>query len=368
MGLGGYQSKVRQVRNAPIAQEPVPVSERIAERRNVKQAREELRYLEEKTVELEKTIAAYEVFTRQHLVIPDWQIKPASNGKQVSTAMTILSDCHFDEVVYPAQVEYVNEYNRIIAEKRLHNYFQNVIEFSSRYLNGLNWDGIVLNLGGDMVSGDIHQELSESNDAPILDTVLHWSGRIAAGIKMLKEHFGKVAVYGVVGNHGRRSRKPRAKFRVKDNFDWMMYQIIAGRFENDSKVSFCIPESADCSYQVHNKRYMLTHGDQFRGGNGIAGILSPIMRGDAQKRSRSQAVNAAYDYLMMGHWHSTQWHDGIIVNNCLKGFDEYAYVSNFKPSAPEQSFWVNDAKHGKTIKGEIRVQDKSEKYFLREVR
>ena len=70
-------------------------------------------------------------------------------------------------------------------------------------------------------------------------------------------------------------------------------------------------------------RILLTHGDQFRGGSGIAGLLSPLLLGDHRKRKRQTAMNHPYDWMIYGHWHSLVLGvRGLIGNGSLKGYDE----------------------------------------------
>jgi UDP-2,3-diacylglucosamine pyrophosphatase LpxH len=127
-------------------------------------------------------------------------------------------------------------------------------------------------------------------------------------------------------------------------------------------VQFVISESADQMFQIYDTRFLLTHGDQFRGGSGIAGLLSPLMIGDSRKRKREATVNRGYDYLVMGHWHERGMFKNIIVNGSLVGYNEYAYVSNFAYAPPEQSFWVVDPRHGVTVSTPIFVKGVKEKY------
>jgi hypothetical protein len=185
---------------------------------------------------------------------------------------------------------------------------------------------------------------------------------MAAGIKLLADEFGKVFIPAVVGNHGRLDRKPVAKFRAQDNFDYFFYRMLAIMLEGDKRITFAISESADQPYTVFNTRYLLSHGDQFRGGGGIAGLLSPLMIGDHKKRKRQEAIKQGYDYLVLGHWHQRAAFKGVIVNGSLKGYDEYAFISNFDYEEPQQSFWVTDPEHGITISAPIHVKDKSEQY------
>lgn len=311
--------------------------------------------------------AKYEAFISSTasvpLSIPSWLSPSNSSAKKLVVPTAFLSDEHFDEVVDPAQVNGVNAYNRKIAEKRLRMFFTSAVKLAKHYFSGLNYPGIVLALGGDNVSGNIHEELRNTNEAFIADTLLHYAPMVAAGIKMLAEEFGKVYVPCVVGNHGRLTHKPIHKGRVRDNFDWLFYHIIARELSSDKRITFGISDSADITYSVFDTTFCLTHGDQFKGGSGIAGALSPLMLGDARKRKRSMAINHPYHYLMMGHWHQFMSAKNLIVNGSLKGYDEYAFHLNFDYEPPQQAFFLTSAER-KTIWGltPINVTDANDPY------
>jgi hypothetical protein len=296
--------------------------------------------------------------TQRTLEVPKWTTKPPKAGKHSGTPWLMLSDLHLDEVVQPAEIGGVNAYNRKIAERRLKVTFENTVEITQKYWSGINYDGIVCVLGGDLYSGDIHDELSQTNEDTILGSILHWSDHLAAGIAMLAEEFGRVHVPVVVGNHSRRTRKPRAKFRARDNFDWFTGHLLARTFANDARVTFDVTDAADAFVQSYSHRVCVTHGDQTTGGGGIGGIWPPIMRLDARKRARQAATNQPYDLLVMGHWHQLTWGPQFIINGSLKGYDEYAYTSNFGFEPPQQALWLMTPEHGRTWTAPIIPADR----------
>lgn len=304
---------------------------------------------------------ASEVASLKPTLFP-WERAAKSSKQHRVTATAFLSDCHFDEVVTADQVEGVNEYNRKIAAARLENFFDNTVELSKHYSGSLKIEGLVLPMGGDIFSGNIHDELKETNESTILESILYWSEHLASGIEYLSKNFDHVFIPAVVGNHSRQSKKPRAKGRVRENFDWFLYKILERELRHLPNVRFQVSESADCQYSVYNTKYLLTHGDQFRGGGGIAGLLSPLMIGESRKRKRQQAVQKPFDYLIIGHWHQRAMFKNIIVNGSLVGYDEYAFVSNFDYTPPQQSFWLTDEKHGITVTAPIHVQGRNERY------
>lgn len=278
-----------------------------------------------------------------------WLTYKGKGDTSKSVPVLFLSDLHFDEVVEPSQVEYVNEYNREIAKKRISSVFNNTLDLLTKKLKG-KYAGCVVALGGDLLSGNIHEELAETNEATILQSVLALTDLLHAGLAQMVEEFGKLYVPCVVGNHGRIHKKPRAKFKVQQNYEWIIYQLLAQRFASDSRVTFEIPESTDVTFKIFKTTFLLTHGDQFKGGSGISGIFTPLMLGASRKLKRQQAVQKPFDVMMVGHFHSYIHTNSLIVNGTTKGLDEYAYQMNFGFERPQQALFLVHEQNGITIR------------------
>jgi predicted phosphodiesterase len=281
---------------------------------------------------------------------PDWLTSDKNKKHLTGIPVLFLSDIHFDETVFPSQIGNVNQYNREIATKRIQHTFNTAIDLCLTHMNEPNYDGAVVVLGGDLLSGNIHEELAETNEAPILESAIALTELLYAGISMMADRFGKVFVPCVVGNHGRIHRKPRMKNRVRDNYEWIVYQMLAFRFNSDKRVTFLISESTDVLFSVYDKKILLTHGDQFRGGSGISGILSPLFIGQARKAKRQQAVQNPFDIMLIGHFHQYIHTDTLVINGAIKGYDEYAYQNNFGFEQPVQALFVVHPKLGVTYR------------------
>ena len=173
--------------------------------------------------ELEKTLAIVDRVNGVIIDPPSW-LAPKKPKSSAATLVVILSDTHFDEVVNAEEMEGLNCYNREIAVMRLEKWTQNVIKLSRHYLSGVTYDGVVVILGGDIFTGDIHEELALTNEDTMIGSLLFWSEQVAAAIGLLTDEFGKCYVTSVVGNHGRTTRKPRMKQRVKTNFDYLVHK------------------------------------------------------------------------------------------------------------------------------------------------
>ena len=83
----------------------------------------------------------------------------------------------------------------------------------------------------------------------------------------------------------------------------------------------------DVSVQHYDHHYLLTDGDQFRGGSGISGILTPLSRAAFRKSKRQQAVDDPFDTMLLGHFHQYMTIPGILVNGCFPS-DSKVMTSN----------------------------------------
>jgi len=306
---------------------------------------------------LRRSLEVVENVERLELAPPKWTA-PEKPKKSAATLVLMLSDLHFDEVVNPDEVDGLNAYSRTIAELRLKKWGENVVKLARHYLSGVTYDGVVVLLGGDMFSGDIHEELSETNEEPIMASLLFWSERLAAALDLLATEFKKVHVVSVVGNHGRTSRKPRAKLRVRTNYDWLLSQLLLRHFHKDKRMTFQIPESADALINIYGQGHLLTHGDQASGGGGIGGIYPPIMRLRARKAQRYLATYGSFQTLWLGHWHQYISTPSLIINGSLKGYDEYAYLNSFAFEVPQQALALVAPDKGITFQAPVFVQDR----------
>lgn len=296
----------------------------------------------------------------QKPTLPGWMIKPHNNTKAPGVPVMMWSDWHWGEVVDPSQIGGVNEFDMTIARQRAKRLVENTIDLLKNHMVCPDYPGVVINLGGDFVSGNIHDELAATNEEQIMPVILDLYGVLIECLTIMADEFGNVFVPCVTGNHGRDTHKIYNKGRNFTNFDWLLYCFLSKHFEKDNRVRFLIPNGPDALYSVYGHRYLLTHGDQFRGGDGVIGALGPIIRGDHRKRSRNGQINMAYDTMILGHWHQLIQLQRLIVNGSLKGYDEYAYANSFGYEVARQALWITHPNHGITFTMPVNVAGKGE--------
>lgn len=291
---------------------------------------------------------------------PAWLVREGRAGSR-GLPMTIWSDWHWGEVVEAGEVGGVNEFNEAIGRERAKRLVETTIDLSYNHMGRAKaqYPGAIVCLGGDMMTGDIHEELVATNDRTPQQSVNDLTDVLAAGLEAMASRFGRLFVPCVVGNHGRSTRKPRMKGRVFTSYEWNIYCNLERYFRKTKNVNLYVPGETDAYFKVFGHRYLLTHGDSLgvKGGDGIIGAMGPIMRG-AIKVGRSEAeIGRDFDTILMGHWHQYIPLPRVIVNGTLKGYDEFARLALRAPyDRPSQALWFTHPEHGITAQWPVYLE------------
>jgi hypothetical protein len=353
-----FQSRVNEARNQGFLPRGTGADDPKVLKAQVKRLETDLKKAQSESADAGAIKAAIgDIKTRiESLELPTWAASPLSKPSSPGVPLLFLSDFHWGEVVHPSQINGVNKFNLVIAQERLQYTIETAIQLLTILDSKLDYPGIVVPLGGDMISGNIHDELTATNELNTMPTVLDLYGHLIAAIERLARVFGAVFLPCVSGNHGRDTRKIWGKDRHHTSFDWLLYRLLAKHFEKDRRVTFFIPDSSDALFRIFTTRLLLTHGDQFRGGDSIIGALGPLTRGNQKKQARNQAIGAEYDIMMCGHWHQYIHNARLVVNGALKGYDEYAYQNNFGFEKPQQALFMVHPRHGITFRMPVNCE------------
>src|SRR5258708_2455482 len=292
---------------------------------------------------------------------PEWTVREGRAGARGVPA-TIWSDWHYGEAV---RMPGVNNYDKVVARRRIKHLVETTCDLAFHHMGRakITYPGCIVALGGDMLGGDIHEELMKTNDRTTQQSIEDLIDLISAGLETMAGQFGKLFVPCVVGNHGRSTKKMQMKQRVFTSHEWNVYCGVSRNFRKSKHVQFNIPETADWAFNIFGHRSMLTHGDSLgtKGGDGIIGALGPIMRGTLKTHRSEAQIGRDYDTLLIGHWHQYITLPGLIVNNSLKGYDEYAHLMLRAPySRPSQALWFTHPEHGLTAHWQVYLEKQLE--------
>ncbi len=346
-------SRADQLHLKPATKANDPDKKRITDmRREIISLRADLKVLEDQSYKIEVVKELIHEVKKFNVNPPKWVQKPTSrtSGTNIGIPFLHLSDWHWDEVVDPATINHINAYNRQIAVRRAKACFETTVDLLIHHMAKPQYPHIVVGLGGDMLSGNIHEELRESNETVISKSIISCADNLLAGLKQLADNFGRVEIHAIPGNHGRMDKKPRHKAKVFETFEWLMYQFVARELRNDDRFYVDISDSPECQFNLYNTAYRMVHGDEYKGGGGVSGSFSPVVRGDLKTRARQMSVGQPYDYLLVGHFHQLRTPSkGTRMNGSLIGFSEYTFSKGFDFEVPMQSMWVTHPVWGVTI-------------------
>jgi predicted phosphodiesterase len=278
--------------------------------------------------------------------------RKVANGVEMAL---LLSDAHFPEVVDPAEALGLS-YGPEVTRAR----FSYLVERTARLIEVQGASAPVGKLTipvlGDMLSGDIHEELSETNAMVSVEATTEMGEMLFDVGKLFSEIVPEVEMIVIPGNHPRMHKKPRAKKRY-NNFEYLMGQITAAHAKRVTNFEVKVPKDIIYTHRIFDFKIGMTHGDGSKAAS-FAGIpfYGLKQRANANQAMRSRLGLDRNDMLMMGHFHQLMmWQEGdchIMINGSIKGGDEYGIVS--RNSAPEavqalltfhkERGWINTAK------------------------
>ena len=279
---------------------------------------------------------------------PSWEIRPHADPGEVIPIL-LTTDQHCGEVVNRDEMEGLNAYD--VATFKARN--RRMIERALAILDARreSYPCFVYLFGGDSISGDIHEELSQTNDLTSHASVVTVAEETIRNLEVLLNRFPQVIYIGVPGNHGRTTRKPTAKRYADLNYDTLVSLMVERHFRSvgETRIEFRYPKSGDAVFSVYGRRMLLTHGDRIgsRGGTGFIGPAATILRGAQKVFQQYAGVGVQIDTIFHGHFHYRMWLDGVISNSAMIGFNEFARaVLRARFQLPSQTLAIVHPKWG----------------------
>lgn len=300
-------------------------------------------------------ISTIELFNQHIDSINHEKIKIISDGKfSESTAFILCSDLHYEETVDPRTVDGLNEYNTKIATKRFHKIFQNGLKLVEMARSKSNIKKLVLWLGGDLISGYIHEELVENNSMSPIEASVDVYKLCISAIDFLVENggFDEIIVMTSIGNHSRTTEKLRISTCVDNSYEWLIYNFLALYYEKSNTVKVKLSRGYFNYLDVYGRLIRFHHGNFIRYAGGVGGITIPMNKAIAQW---NQSKSAYLD--VFGHWHQTMSTKNAICNGSIIGYGPYAVSIKAAFEKPRQSFFLIHPNWGKTIEAPIFVDE-----------
>jgi len=270
-----------------------------------------------------------------------------------SPVNTVLQICdwHYGAVQGADEIERFGQFSPDIARRRIQDIlvpaFVNWVDLHRR---AYTCDVLRILVLGDLISGDIHDELLVTNAFPSPVQAVKVAYLFSDMVQSLAPHFGKVIIdFVTADNHGRMTRKPQAKEEGMNCFGYVIAYLVKERLRDHNNVEMNIHVKMQATVDVTGMKYLILHGHQIRGWAGIPfyGIERKVSK-EAQKRLRAFAeIREAvrFDKVVMGHFHTPSNMEDWMIGGSLSGTDAYDH-KNGRYSRATQTAWLVHPRHG----------------------
>lgn len=264
-----------------------------------------------------------------------------SKGDTEATAFVLASDWHLEQRVEKNKNLFNNEYNLEIAEERAKQFFQNVVKLLEKEQKNTRIDTLVLWLGGDFITGNIHLENLKVCQLGVSQATVFATNILRSGIKYILDNTDvKLIIPYNHGNHARITEKVWLSTEEDNSLEYIIYDNLQVTFDCP-RVKFVPPNGSTSMVEVYGLKIFFAHGHHgltYQGG--IGGLYIPARKYIARKFGK---INNFY-MLCIGHWHQYVQDTQFICNGSMIGYDQYADSRGLEPDIPKQTFFLLDKK------------------------
>ena len=254
--------------------------------------------------------------------IAPFEYKPSPIIDSEEDMIVCLSDLHVGIEVS----NWWNVYNVDVLKNRLHKYLDEIRSVQQLHRCKMCY----LVLGGDAISGIIHQNLRLQNNENVIEQLKIVITYIGEFVYTMQDWFDGINVYSVSGNHSRIS--PNKEEHIKgEELEEMIPFCLKLQFSNNDKVEICDYmackiDSTIAAFKTRGEKlFYIVHGDKDNLSNVVKNLT--LMSG------------AKPDGIIMGHRHnnalSTEHGVKVVQCGCVVGMDDYS-VDKRISGEPEQ--------------------------------
>lgn len=202
--------------------------------------------------------------------LPKLEVSTKVPVKSSNKSMLVsLNDLHYGQDITNSW----NVYNSTICERRLAEYLYRIVEIQAEQ----KASECIVWANGDLISGNIHNEISVTNKENVIEQIMQVSELIASFLCYLSGYFNTIKFVSVSGNHSRIGKKEDAlkDERLDDLVEW----YLKARLRGINNIKFDEYEKIDTTayvVKVQGLNYIGVHGDYDYSASSIQNLVSMI--------------------------------------------------------------------------------------------
>lgn len=264
-----------------------------------------------------------------------------------------MTDVHMGAVQESSEIEGFNAYSPEIATVRMNQVSESWIKWVTFMKKAYNIKDAAVIITGDLISGDIHDELRATNAFPSPVQVARVAELIAENIGNLSPYFDSITIHFISeDNHSRLTKKPQAKEAGLNSLNYLvgvMIQAYVAKLPNVVMNIYAINEKV---INVNERLYLATHGHTIKGWMGVPwyGVERKVGK-EALARLQiimqefERAKDIGFHKYVFGHFHTPIDTPLYSCGASLQGTDAYDHQAG-RYANPGLSAWLTHPKHG----------------------
>jgi hypothetical protein len=266
-----------------------------------------------------------------------WRGDNSFKKNHEATEVLHISDWHIGEV---DNIGGFNKFNYGIACERVKTLTNKVLSWTKMHRSMYKVDELVVIATGDMISGEIHDELRRTNEFPAPEQCVKAAMLISKMVNELSSSFKKVRVeYIVADNHSRTTKK--IEFAPGTNsYNYIVGTMSKILLRDNPTVEFNLYPEIQHVIKVEGLQYLITHGNSIRGG--FAGIpyygMNRKLGAEALIRMNMED-DSHFNRIVMGHYHTPFLNNGVEMTGCLSSTTAFDHAAG-RHSPACQTGWL----------------------------
>jgi hypothetical protein len=282
--------------------------------------------------------------------------------KQTRHNVAMLNDTHIGLKVAKKEVDGLNEFDFLIASRRIAFFIDEVCKFKQEKRDEVETLHLLLN--GDLIAGIIHGLMGD--DLHLLTHQFNGAVHIFTNaIAHCSKYYKNVNVYFSTGNHGdspHRREGSRVLSQIYDSIEGQIFYAISAAHKNTKNVKFHAGHTLYQDFQLPAGRAAMTHGHlMFSNALGNPGTtVNTKLLGTAVSDFNVSQLRLSREEVqlwLLGHTHC-HFHvttkSGVQIYNApsLSGLDSYAYSIGVQQNLTAQVVFESTEKY---IMGDVRL-------------
>jgi hypothetical protein len=269
------------------------------------------------------------------------------------TAIMHITDGHMGAIQEPSEIEGFNMFNPAICDSRQIKYAQDFIKWITVQRFGYSINECSVIVTGDLISGDIHDELKITNAFPVTEQVIRAAELLSKQILLLAPHFAKINIEFITeDNHSRLTKKPQMKEAGMNSLNYLVGYIAKLYVAKQKNVEFNIYPKFEQIIHVATRNYLICHGHGSSSWMGVPWYsIERKMGKESQARMQlimrdiELAKSVGFHKYIFGHYHTpidTELYSG---GGSVSGTDALDHKMG-RYAKPSQPAWLVSQKHG----------------------